>query len=115
MRAVQTIWNFLWLFSVLAFAQLFGFLLFLRLKRHAHFLAHFLGFVAPVLLSLLFLWMILIYRYYQAHPLVPCGGQLFAASLVMLLSGGLQLVFGAIAQIALHSRVDGCAKTGQVP
>ena len=97
------------MFSVLAFSQLFGVLLFLRLKRHTHFLAHAFGFVAPVLLTLVFLWLILIYRYYQAHPLEPCGGQLLAATLIMLLSGGLQLVFGTFMQIALHMR-NGCAK-----
>ena len=107
MEAVRTIWSFLLLFSVLAFAQLFGVLLFLRLKRHAHFLAHFLGFVAPVLLSLVFFWMVYIYRYYQAHPDESCGGPLLGGLLIMLFGAGLQLLFGTFAQITLHS---GCAK-----
>lgn len=107
MEAVQTIWGFLLLFSVLAFSQLFGVLLFLRLKRHAHFLAHVLGFVAPVVLSLLFFWMVYIYRYYQAHPDEACGGPLLGGLLIMLLGGCSQIVFGTFAQIAVHS---GCTK-----
>ena len=110
MEAVQTIWSFVLLFSVLAFPQLFGVLLFFLLKGRPHFLAHTLSFISPVLLSLLFVWMIFIYRYYQAHPNESCGGPLLGAVLIMLLSAGLQLVLGAFAQIALHSRTNICAR-----
>jgi len=110
MEAVHTIWSFVLLFSMLAFAQLLGVLLFFVLKGRPHILAHFLSFVAPVFLSILFIWMIFMYRYYQAHPDDHDGGQLFAASLLMLLCACLQLIFGAMIQIALHSRAAVCPK-----
>jgi len=110
MEAMRTIWSFLLLFSLLAFAQLLGVLLFFRLKRLPHFLAHSLSFVAPILLSIVSEWMIFIYRYYQAHPNDHDGGQLFGASMIMLLSICLQLGVGVVVQVALHSRTGVCAK-----
>lgn len=110
MEALQTIWSFVLLFSTLLFPQLLGVLLFFLLKGRPHFLAHSLSFVAPILLSILFIWMIYIYRYYQAHPDERCGGPLLGALLLMLLGVGLQLVFGILAQLALHSRTAICAR-----
>ena len=110
MEALHTIWSFVLLFSLLAFGQLLGVLLFFVLKGRPHILAHFLSFVAPVLLSILFIWMIFIYRYYQAHPNDHDGGQLFGASMIMLLSICLQLGVGVVVQVALHSRTGVCAK-----
>ena len=109
MEVVQTIWGFVLLFSILAFPQLFGILLFFLLKGRPHFLAHTLSFVTPVLLSIFFVWMIYMYRYYQAHPDERCGGPLLGAFMIMLLSLVLQLVFGVFAQLALHSRTALCA------
>ena len=114
MEVVQTIWGFVLLFSILAFPQLFGVLLFFLLKGRPHFLAHTVSFVSPVLLSILFVWMIYIYRYYQAHPDERCGGPLLGASVIMLLSFVLQLVFGIFAQLALHSRTALCAPQSRV-
>jgi hypothetical protein len=114
MEAVHTIWSFVLLFSTLAFPQLFGVLLFFILKGRPHFLAHALSFVAPVLLSILFVWMIFIYRYYQAHPDERCGGPLLGALVIMLLSTGLQLGLGAFAQVALHSRTAVCARRRRI-
>lgn len=110
MEAVQTIWSFVLLFSLLVFAQLFGVLFFLLLKDRQHFLAHAVGFVVPLVLSIVFLWMILLYRYYQFHPDDRDGGQLFGASLIILFSACLQLVLGTIAQIVLHSKTDLCRR-----
>ena len=109
MEVVQTIWSFVLLFSTLVFPQLLGVLLFFLLKGRPHFLAHTLSFVTPVVLSILFVWMIFFYRYYQAHPNERCGGPLLGASVIMLLSLVLQLGFGVIAQVALHSRTAVCA------
>ena len=109
MEVVQTIWSFVLLVSILVFPQLFGVLLFFLLKGRPHFLAHALSFMAPILLSILFVWMIFIYRYYQAHPNERCGGPLLGAFVILLLSLVLQLVFGVIAQVALHSRTALCA------
>ena len=114
MEAVQTIWGFVLLFSVLAFPQLVGVLLFFLLKGRPHFLAHALSFVSPILLSILFTWMIYIYRYYQAHPDERCGGPLLGGVLIMLVSVVLQLVFGALAQVALHSRTVICARPSRL-
>src|SRR3569832_140443 len=110
MEALQTIWSFVLLFSILVFPQLFGVLLFFLLKGRPHFLAHTLSFVAPVLLSIFFVWMIYIYRYYQAHPDERCGGPMLGALLIMLLSLVLQLVFAVLTQLALHSRTALCAR-----
>jgi|SRR5215211_4023132 len=110
MEVLHIIWGFLLLFSTLLFPQLFGVLLFFLLKGRPHFLAHSLSFVAPVVLSILFVWMIYIYRYYQAHPDERCGGPLLGALGIMLLSVGLQFVFGTLAQLALHSRTAICAR-----
>ena len=95
---------------MLAFAQLFGVLLFLVLKGRPHFLAHFLGYIAPVPLSLFFIWLVYLVRYYQAHPDDRDGGQLFGALGLMVLSVFVQLVFGALTQNALHSKMGVCAK-----
>jgi hypothetical protein len=108
MEALHTIWSLVVLFSVLLFPQLFGVLLFFLLKGRPHFLTHFLSFVSPVLLSILFTWMIYIYRYYQAHPDERCGGPLLGGVLLLLMSVGLQLVGGALAQVVLHSRTKLC-------
>ena len=108
MEALQTIWSFVLLFSVLVFPQLFGVLLFFLLKGRPHLVAHALSFVSPVVLSILFTWMIYIYRYYQAHPDERCGGPLLGGLLIMLVSVILQLVFGSLAQVALHSRTRLC-------
>lgn len=109
MEAVQTIWSFVLLFSILAFPQLLGVLLFFLLKGRPHFLAHALGFLTPIVLSVFFVWMIFIYRYYQAHPDERCGGPLLGAFVIMLLSLVLQLALGVITQVALHSRTAVCA------
>ena len=111
METVQTIWSFTLFFGLLLFAQLFGVLLFFVLKGRPHFLAHLLSLSVPVLLSVVFLWMVLLYRYYQAHPNDHDGGQLYGAVLAMLLSGFLQIVFGTLVQIALHRRANLCAKS----
>src|SRR5262245_55074341 len=107
MEALYTTWSFLLLFGLLAFPQLFGVLLFIRVKRYQHFLAHLLGFVTPVLMSIFFCWMFFVYRYYQAHPDERCGLPLLGGLFLILLSAGIQLVFGMFAQISLHR---GCAK-----
>ena len=108
METLHTIWSFVLFFSVLVFPQLFGVLLFFLLKGRPHFLAHVLSFVSPVVLAILFTWMIYIYRYYQAHPDERCGGPLLGGVLILLLNAGLQLVFGALVQGALHSRTKLC-------
>src|ERR1043165_6575266 len=110
MEALQTIWSFLLLGTLVVFPQLFGVLLFFLLKGRPHFLAHAVSFVAPVLLSIFFTWMIFIYRYYEAHPEERCGGPLLGGFLVMLFGGCLQLVFGALAQVMLHSKTAVCAQ-----
>jgi len=114
MEAVQTIWNLVLLFSGLLFPQLFGVLLFFLLKGRPHFLAHALSFVAPVVMSIVFAWLIYMYRYYQAHPDERCGGPLLGALLLMLVSAGLQLVFSTLAQTALHARSGVCARPSKL-
>src|SRR5690348_16238657 len=99
---------------MLVFPQLFGVLLFFLLKGRPHFLAHALSFVAPVMLSILFAWMIFIYRYYQAHPDEHCCMPLLGGFVIMLVGAGLQLVFGALAQAALHSRTAVCARRSSI-
>lgn len=110
MEAVQTIWSFVLLISVLVFPQLLGVLLFFFLKGRPHFLAHALSFVAPLVLSIVFVWLIYMYRYYQAHPDERCGGPMLGALMIMLVSVGLQVVFGTLAQLALHARSAVCTK-----
>ena len=114
METVHTIWSFVLLFGVLAFPQLFGVLLFFLLKGRPHFLAHALSFVSPIVLSILFTWMIYIYRYYQAHPDERCGGPLLGGVLILLMGVVLQLVFGVFAQVALHSRSAICARPSRL-
>ena len=110
MEAVHTIWNFVLMFSMIVFPQLLGVLLFFLLKGRPHFLAHALSFVAPILLSMFLVWMIFMYRYYQLHPDERCGGPLLGSFLIMLVSAGLQSVFGTLAQVALHARTAACAR-----
>lgn len=110
MEAVQTIWKFALLFSLLAFPQLLGVLLFFVLKGRPHFLAHAVSFLAPVLLSVFFIWMIFIYQFHQAHPDERCGLPVLGGLVIMLVAGCLQFVFGAFAQVALHSRAAVCAR-----
>jgi hypothetical protein len=110
MEAVQIIRNFVFLFSTMLFPQLLGVLLFFRLKGRPHFLAHALSFVTPILLSMFFAWTIFMYRYYQLQPDERCGGPLLGALMLMLVSAGLQSVFGTLAQVALHARTAVCAR-----
>ena len=108
MEALHTIWSFLLLLALLAFPQLFGVLLFFLLKGRPHFLAHALSFITPILMSIFFSWMIFIYRYYQAHPNERCGGPLLGGLMITLVGACLQLVFGVLAQVTLHSRTAVC-------
>ena len=110
METVNTILSFLWLGSMLVFPQLLGVLLFFLLKGRPHLLAHSLSFLVPVVLTIFFTWMIYIYGYYRAHPDERCGLPLLGGLLIVLLSGCLQLLFGAFAQVALHSRTAICAR-----
>ena len=110
MEALRTTWSFFLLFSLLAFAQLVGVLVFFRLKRYQHLLAHLSAFSIPVFLVIGFCWMIFIYRYYQAHPDDRDGGQLLGASLIILFGAGLEILLGAVVQVALHARVQTCAR-----
>lgn len=113
MEAVHTVWSFMLLFSLLAFPQLLGVLLFFLLKGRPHYLAHALSFITPVLVSIFFTWMIFIYRFYQAHPDERCGMPILGGLVIMLVGGCLQFVFGALAQVALHSRTAVCARRSQ--
>ena len=109
MEAARTIWSFSLLFGMLAFAQLLGVLLFFQVKRYQHFLAHFSGFVLPIVLSIAFCWMVYIYRYYRLHPDDRDGGQLLGAFMIILLAVGAQVLIGVIAQFTLHAKVHSCA------
>jgi uncharacterized BrkB/YihY/UPF0761 family membrane protein len=108
MEAIRTIWSFVLLFGLLAFAQLLGVLLFSRVKRYQHFFAHFSGFLIPILLSIGFCWMIFVYRYYHLHPDDRDGGQLLGALGIIALAVGVQTIVGLIAQLVLHSRNTTC-------
>ena len=108
MGALRTIWNFFLLFSLFSFAQLVGILIFFRLRQYQHFLAHFFGLFTPLFLYVAFSWLIFIYRYYQVHPNERCGGQLVAASMIILTGAALQIFCGVIAQLAIHNRVQTC-------
>lgn len=110
METLYELWNFVPLFSVLVFPQLFGILLFFRLKGRWHFLAHFLGFLTPIVLTVVFEWMIFMYRYYNGHPNDTSDGHLMGASLLILVSVALQFVVGLFAQLMLHAIKDLCAK-----
>ena len=109
METIRTVWSFLLLFGLLTFSQLLGILLFFRIKRYQHHLAHFSGFVIPIILSVAFCWMIFIYRYYRYHPDDRDGGQLLGAFMIIAMAVGAQIVLGVIAQIALHSKLRTCA------
>ena len=109
MEAIRTIWSFSILFGTLAFTQVLGVLLFFQVKRYQHFLAHFSGFVLPIVLSVAFCWMVYIYRYYTLHPDDHDGGQLFGALMIILLAVGAQTLIGMIAQMILHAKVHSCA------
>jgi hypothetical protein len=96
--------------TMLVFPQLLGVLLFFVLKSRPHFLAHALSFIAPVLVSIFFTWMIFIYNFNQAHPNERCGMPILGALVIMLVGGCLQIIFGAFAQVALHWRTAVCAR-----
>jgi hypothetical protein len=109
MEAIRTIWSFALLFGALAFTQLLGVLLFFRLRRHQHFLAHFSGFVLPILLSAAFCWMVYIFRYYRLHPDDRDGGQLLGALMIIMLAVGGQVLIGLLTQVTLHAKVHSCS------
>jgi len=109
MEAIRTIWSFALLFGTLAFAQLLGVLLFFQIKRYQHFLAHFSGFVLPIVLSVAFCWMVYIFRYYRFHPDDRDGGQLLGALMIIMLAVGAQVLIGMFAQMALHAKVHSCS------
>ena len=108
MEAIRTIWSFVVLCGLLAFAQVMGVLFFFAVKRYQHFVAHLSGFVIPILLSVGFCWFIYIYRYYHLHPDDRDGGQLLGAMGVIAVAVTIQIVVGLTAQIGLHSRVVTC-------
>ena len=112
MEAIRTIGSFLWLFGLLAFPQLLGVLLFFRLKRYQHLVAHALAFIFPLLLFVFLSWWILIYGYFRRHPgNDPEGGQLMGFLFVVVLGGALQILGSLVAQFALHAKVGTCATT----
>jgi hypothetical protein len=105
-------WNFMLLFGLLAFPQLLGVLLFFRLKRYRHFLAHAAAFTVPLVLFVFLSWLVFIYAYFQRHPgYDPEGGQLFGFLFIVAFGGALQILGGLIAQVALHANVRTCATT----
>ena len=112
MEAIRTTWSFLLFFGLLAFPQLLGVLLFFRLKRYQHFLAHASAFIFPMLLFVFLSWLIFIYAYFRRHPgYDPEGGQLMGFMFVVVFGGALQILGGLVAQLALHSRVGTCARS----
>ena len=113
MEAIQSTWSFLLLFRLLAFPQLLGVLLLFRLKRHQHFLSHGSAFVVvPLLLFVSLSLLTFIYAYFRQHPgYDPEGGQLMGFLFVVIFGGAVQILAGLVAQLALHSRVDTCARS----
>jgi hypothetical protein len=105
MEAIRTIWAFVLLFGMFAFAQLLGVLVYFRVRRYQNFLAHSLGFLTPPLVYYGFSWMVFVYRYYEAHPDDRCGGQALGAAFIILSGTVTQIVFSLIAQIGLNKRV----------
>ena len=109
-EAIHTIWRFSLFFGLLVFPQLLGVLLFFRLKRYQHFLAHACAFIFPLVLYVFLCWLIFIYAYFQRHPgYDPEGGQLFGFLAVVTFGGALQILGALIAHLLLHGRVGTCA------
>ena len=102
METLTTIWNFLLLGCLIAFPQLLGVLVYFKLKPVHRWLGLVAGTLLPVILFIGFSWMIFIYRYYRLHPDDSCGGQLFGASLIVLMGAVLEIVLSVVVQVLLH-------------
>jgi len=102
MEALSTLWNFLLLFCLIAFPQLLGVLVYFKLKPVHRWLARVAGTLLPVIVFIGFSWMVFIYRYYKLHPDDRCGGQLFGASLFILIGTVLEIVLSVVVQVRLH-------------
>jgi len=108
MEAIGVIWSFTLLFSLFAFAELMGILLFIRVKHSHHFLAHLLGTLLPVLLYIVLSWMVFVYRYYRLHPHESCGGPLLGALGIIAFGTFILSIVSPCVQMLLHTEVRGC-------
>ena len=111
MEAFQVALNLFLIFSLWAVPQLLGVLAYFRFRRRHDLLAHLVGFTIPPVLFFFLARIVLVYSYYKAHPDDRCGGALIGAAFIILFGTVAQLIFGLIAQIALHGR----HRTGVVP
>jgi|ERR1041385_6230671 CDP-diglyceride synthetase len=107
LAALRVIFSFSLLFSLFAFSLLMGVLLFFRLQRF-HLLAHVLGTLLPLALFVFFSWLILIYKFYRAHPDERCGGPLMGAFGIIALGAVVLAVMSPFAQGLLHAKSTGC-------
>ena len=102
MEALSTIWSFLLLGCLIAFPQLLGVLVYFKLKPVHRWLARVAGTLLPVILFIVFSWMVFVYRYYKLHPDDSCGGQLFGASFLVLGGSVLEIGLSVVAQVLLY-------------
>jgi hypothetical protein len=102
MEALSTFWNFLLLGGLIAFPQLLGVLVYFKLRPVHRWLGRVAGTLLPVILFIGFSWMIFVYRYYKLHPDDSCGGQLFGASLLVLVGSAIEIGLSVVVQVLLY-------------
>lgn len=104
MEALNTIWSFVLLFSLILFAHLLGVLVYFKLERFHPWLARVAGVLVSVFSFIGFSWMIFIYRYYKHHPEDHDGGQLLGASLIIITGTVIEIVSGVVGLLLVHQR-----------
>jgi len=104
MEAIQTVWNLLLLFSILAMPQLLGVLIYFRIRRYHEFGAHISGFLLATVSFFYLASLFWVYLPAQTHPNEKCGMPVLGGVFIVLFGTFITIVFSLLIQSVLRHR-----------
>src|SRR5262245_27503095 len=110
MDVIQTILNLVLLLSVLAMAQVFGGLVYVRLRQHHFSLAHISGFLLTTFSFFAFASLFWVYLPAKANRDEKCGLPILGAGTIVLVGTLISVIFNLIIQSALRHSYQVTAK-----